>query len=151
MLKYSIRVQFVSGVTARGCLVGARSAAADARRTYVGRRFANCRQMHRPPRRALGCTERCRTGHPPRRTVPLRRKNLAISESFHRDFDPNLRVISTLIRGRAPVVFRFNPWYYLHAFVALVSLLTRLTRLPGEGSVGLIFWRARQAGAQIAF
>jgi hypothetical protein len=37
------------------------------------------------------------------------------------------------------VVFRFISWYYLHAFVALVSLLTRLTRLPGEGSDGLFF------------
>jgi hypothetical protein len=31
-----------------------------------------------------------------------------------------------------PVVFDSNPWYYLYAFVALVSLLTRLTRLPGR-------------------
>jgi hypothetical protein len=55
------------------------------------------------------------------------------------------------ILARAPVVFDFNPCYYVYAFVALVSLLTRLTRLPGEGVRRPFFWRAGQAGAQIAF
>jgi hypothetical protein len=50
-----------------------------------------------------------------------------------------------------PVVFASNPWYYLHAFVALVSLLTRLTRLPGHHPTAVFFERARPAGAQIAF
>jgi hypothetical protein len=44
-----------------------------------------------------------------------------------------------------------NLWYKWLAFVALVSLLTRFTRLPGDRPTAVFFERARPAGAQIAF
>src|SRR5271167_4112378 len=105
---------------------------------------AACRRC-RPSRRAGTCSSNSFTPSVGRGKLhPSAKKKRTISGHFPRDFGPNVAV-------PAPVVFDFNPWYYLHAFVALVSLLTRLTRLPDEVSVGLIFWRARQAGAQIAF
>src|SRR5271170_50825 len=118
------------------------------------------------PRRHRACGVRrlaaavCRTGLPGR--APRICQRLGSGEAsfarLQREQAPALHMSSGIrllsLRGFGPnrlsvgpVVFRFNPWYYLHAFVALVSLLTRLTRLPGEGSVGLIFWRAGQAGA----
>ena len=48
------------------------------------------------------------------------------------------------------VVFGSNLWYKQLAFVALVSLLTRLTRLPGRGP-SAFFLAAGHSGAQIAF
>jgi len=55
------------------------------------------------------------------------------------------RPISGELSVNRRVVFRFISWYYLYAFVALVSLLTRLTRLPGRGPTAF-FLAVRASG-----